>query len=140
MLRLNVSDYEDRNKLKSYVNEIFLQFDKGKKGELTKEEMKNACQSNQKIKNLIEKNVKILKDIDSWIESDFAKPFRTKISFCAGLSSNSRINGVYYPHLGKLVSAFSQKERIRADNEAFVEKHMKAQEKVKTEEEEEELL
>eukprot|EP00347_Sterkiella_histriomuscorum_P002978 403366069 len=85
LLRLNVTDYEDRNRLKTYVNEIFQQFDKRGNGDLTKEEMKEACSSNPKIKNLIEKNVKILKDIDNWIESDFARPFTTKISFCAGL-------------------------------------------------------
>jgi len=72
--------------------------------------MKEACQSNQKIKNLIEKNVKILKDIDNWIESDFAKPFTTKISFCAGLSINSRNNAVYYPAIERFVSAFEKKE------------------------------
>ena len=43
LLRLNVTDYEDRNKLRSYVNEIFQQFDKRKTGELTREEMKEAC-------------------------------------------------------------------------------------------------
>lgn len=43
LLRLNVTEYEDRIKLKSYVNEIFTTFDKSGCGELTKEEMKQAC-------------------------------------------------------------------------------------------------
>ena len=74
--------------------------------------MKTACSNNPKIKNLIEKNVKILKDIDNWIESDFARPFTTKISFCAGLSINSRNNAVYYPTINNLVNAFDSKEKI----------------------------
>ncbi len=74
--------------------------------------MKFACQNNTKIKGLIEKNVKILKEIDTWIESDFAKPFITKISFCAGLSVNRNNNAVYYPNLDKVVKAFRNSENI----------------------------
>jgi hypothetical protein len=68
--------------------------------------MKEACSNNPKIKNLIEKNVKILKDIDNWIASDFAKPFETKISFCAGQSINNRNNAVYFPSINKFLEAF----------------------------------
>ena len=125
LLRLNVTDYEDRNRLKTYVNEIFQQFDKTGKGELTMEEMKDACSTNPKIKNLIEKNVKILKDIDNWIESDFARPFTTKISFCAGLSINSRNNAVYYPSINKFLSAFKEKEQIYKDVKTIVGKYDK---------------
>ena len=56
LLRLNVTDYEDRNRLKTYVNEIFQHYDKNGKGELTKDQMLEACSTNPKIKNLIEKN------------------------------------------------------------------------------------
>lgn len=72
--------------------------------------MKEACTKNTKIKMLIEKNVKILKDIDNWIVSDFSKPFITKISFCAGFSINSKNNAVYFPSLNNLVKAFEGKE------------------------------
>lgn len=37
MLRLNVTDYEDRDKLKTYVTEIFKEYDHSGKGEFTKE-------------------------------------------------------------------------------------------------------
>ena len=120
LLRLNVTDYEDRNRLKTYVNEIFQHCDKDGKEELTKEQMMVACSTNLKIKNLIEKNVKILKDIDNWIASDFARPFTTKISFCAGLSINSRNNAVYYPSLNKFLNAFEKKEQIYKDTQTIL--------------------
>ena len=40
------------------------------------------------------------------------RPFTTKISFCAGLSINSRNNAVFYPAIDKFVQAFSKKEEI----------------------------
>ena len=46
--------------------------------------MKKACENNEKIKNLIEKNVKILKEVDHMIESDLEKPFHTRITFSLG--------------------------------------------------------
>lgn len=48
--------------------------------------MIDGCVGNWKIKNLIESNVKSLKNIEKWIEKDFAKPFATKISFCSGMN------------------------------------------------------
>ena len=73
--------------------------------------MKEACNTNKQIKTLIEKNVKILKAIDSWIDSDVAKPFKTKISFCAGLSINYKNNAVYYPEMDKFLDAFESKQK-----------------------------
>ena len=43
LLKLNVTDYEDRSNLKTYVSEIFKEFDKVGNGELSKEVMKEAC-------------------------------------------------------------------------------------------------
>jgi Ca2+-binding EF-hand superfamily protein len=54
LLKLNLNDYEDIKKLKTYVKEIFRDFDVEGDGELGKEEMINACTKNHKIKNLIE--------------------------------------------------------------------------------------
>ncbi len=46
--------------------------------------MHQACQNNLQIKELIEKNVKILKEVDHWIESDLEKPFHQRITINIG--------------------------------------------------------
>lgn len=48
---------------------------------LTREQLQESCRANPQIKNLIERNAKILKGIDRQISSDFARKFMTKISF-----------------------------------------------------------
>ena len=88
LLKLNLNDPEDKKRLKIYVKEVFRDYDYDGDGELDREEMIDGCNGNWKIKNLIESNVKSLKNIEKWIEKDFAKTFTTKISFCAGLNMN----------------------------------------------------
>jgi len=60
---------------------------------------------------LIEKNVKILKEVDHWIESDLEKPFHTRITFSLGCT-NSKSKGVYYPFINKLVTALEERENV----------------------------
>mmetsp|Transcript_17144 Transcript_17144/g.16364 ORF Transcript_17144/g.16364 Transcript_17144/m.16364 type:complete len:117 (-) Transcript_17144:159-509(-) len=47
LLKLSLIDYEDRTSLRGFVNEIFQMVDKDGNGELTKAEMKKACDSNE---------------------------------------------------------------------------------------------
>jgi hypothetical protein len=68
---------------------------------------------------LIEKNVNILKDIDNWIDSDLVKPFRTRISFCAGLSSRRRVNGIFHPTHTNLAEGFKNIEKIYHETKEY---------------------
>ena len=122
LLRLNVTDYEDRNKLRTYVNELYREYDKEKTGELSKETMKEACYKNVQIKMLIQKNVQILKDIDNWIISDFSKAFITKISFCTGVSVKDKNNAIFYPSINNLITAFEKRESIYKDCDSSIKK------------------
>lgn len=64
LLKLNLNDYEDKKRLKTYVKEIFKDFDYDGDGTLSKHEMMEACLVNWNIKNLIEKNLKSLKNLE----------------------------------------------------------------------------
>jgi len=64
---------------------------------------------------LIEKNVKILKDIDTWIISEVNKPFKTRISFCGGNFTGSSNYGTFYPQINNLVKALESREAIHQD-------------------------
>ena len=64
LLKLNLNDYEDKKRLKTYVKEIFRDFDYDGDGTLDKREMMEACLVNWNIKNLIEKNLKSLKNLE----------------------------------------------------------------------------
>ena len=63
------------------------------------------------IRNLIEKNIKILKDIEKWIESDLAKPFQTKITFSQGIGG-IRTKGIFFPSVDNLVNAMAEREEM----------------------------
>ena len=114
-----------------YVKEIFREYDYNGDGELDREEMVDACSKNWKIKNLIESNVKSLKNIEKWIEKDFSKQFTTKISFCAGQTLNKNNNGVHHAHIDKITTAFKEGEafykqvkkakRLQDDNQKHIE-------------------
>ena len=45
------------------------------------------------------------------IEKDFAKPFVTKISFCAGQSQNKNLNSVDHIQIDKMAKAFEEGEK-----------------------------
>ncbi|CDW78050.1 ef hand domain containing protein [Stylonychia lemnae] len=122
LLKLSMVNYEDVSSLKSLVKKLFAMVDKRGTGEITKQEMQYACQNNQQIKDLIEKNVKILKEVDHWIESDLEKPFHTRITFTLG-NSNSRSKGVYYPSINKLVAALEERENVIRNYESIKEEN-----------------
>eukprot|EP00347_Sterkiella_histriomuscorum_P010425 403376350 len=133
LLKLSMVNYEDVSSLKSLVGKLFAMVDKRGTGEITKQEMQYACQNNQQIKDLIEKNVKILKEVDHWIESDLEKPFHTRITFTLGSQyfiiqqllhrNNSKSKGVYYPSINKLVSALEERESIIRNSENIKEEY-----------------
>ena len=120
LLKLSMINYEDRSSLRGLVQAIFTMVDKDGNGEITKQEMQWACANNLQIKELIEKNVKILKEVDQWIESDLEKPFHTRITFTLG-SSNSKSKGVFYPALDKLCNALEEREKCIKEWETIVE-------------------
>lgn len=111
LLKLNLNDYEERKRLKIYVKEIFKEYDYDGDGELDRLEMIDACCKNWKIKNLIEGNVKSLKNLQKGIEKDFYKGFTTKISFCPGQSLNNGNRTVSHWDIDKMVKAFEEGEK-----------------------------
>lgn len=102
--------------------------------------MQYACQNNQQIKDLIEKNVKILKEVDHWIESDLEKPFHTRITFTLGrysifavypYSMNSKSKGVYYPAINSLVQALEERESVIKNFESIKEENRRNMRKLR---------
>lgn len=76
LLRLNVVDYKDRNLLKDWVNDIYSNV---VNSELTKDQFKRVLLHNKTIRSLIDKTIKVIKDIDAIIDSDLEKMFQTAI-------------------------------------------------------------
>lgn len=111
LLKMSLIDYEDRSSLRAFVNEIFQAADIDGNGELTKKELYNACSKDERIKKLIEKNLKLLKEVDHWIDSDLQKPFHTRITFSLGCTS-SKSKAIYYPFINKLLSTLEEREEI----------------------------
>ena len=64
LLKLNLNDYDDKKRLKQYVKDIFRDFDYDGDGELSKDEMIDACMQNWKIKSLIESNSRTVKSLE----------------------------------------------------------------------------
>jgi len=64
--------------------------------------------------------VKILKEVDHWIESDLEKPFHTRITFSLGCT-NSKQKGVFYPFLNRLVVALEERENVIRNYESIKE-------------------
>ncbi|MDR3548630.1 MAG: hypothetical protein P4M11_10275 [Candidatus Pacebacteria bacterium] len=62
------------------MREVFNSVRNSSQGELSRKELSAAIRSNTQIKDIIEKNTRILNDVDRWISSDLAKPFQAKMA------------------------------------------------------------
>lgn len=114
LLKLNLSDYDERKKLQLYINEVFRDFDYDGSGELSKEEMIEACFANWNIRNLIEKNLKSLKNLESQIDRDFAFRFIKRIPFCIDMKINQEIVHCNHNDIEKVGRAFETSEQMYA--------------------------
>ncbi len=90
VLKLNIINDRDKRMLRQTVREIFNSVRNSAHGELSRfapsadqsfrKELSAAIRSNAQIKDIIEKNMRILNDVDRWISSDLAKPFQTRMA------------------------------------------------------------
>ena len=81
LLKLNLNNYDDKKRLKTYVKQIFKDFDYDGDGTLGRKEMIEACLLNWQIRNLIESNVKSLGNLEKRVEGDFWRQFEIKREF-----------------------------------------------------------
>jgi len=112
LLKVNMINDNDKFNLKQAVQEIFCSIDKDGDGELTKTEMRYACRDNNGIRALIDKNVKALKDVDHWIESDLSRPFQTRVTFSLS-NTNSKHQGTFFPAINNMLNALKETEEIK---------------------------
>ena len=110
LLKLNLNNYEDKKRLKTYVKQIFKDFDYDGDGTLGKKEMIEACLLNFQIRHLIESNVKSLGNLEKRVESDFWRQFETKRDFLPGQSINKNFNSVNHDKIHKLELAMEKSE------------------------------
>lgn len=104
------TEAERRKVRKQVVREFIDEINPQSHFAITKEELAKACETNENIKVIVEKNVKFLKTTNK-------QP--AKFSHTNILSSQMAVNqgGVFYPYLRKIVDAISEKE-------AILEKHL----------------
>ena len=58
--------------------------------------MLEGLRTDQELKELVERNTQMLKEVDHWIDSDLEKPFHTRISFSMD-NTNSKLKGIFFP-------------------------------------------
>ena len=107
LLKLSLINYDDRGRLKKILSRLFILCKEKKScygGDLL-----NAFKQDRELKELLERNTQMLKEVDHWIDSDLEKPFHTRISFSMD-NTNSKLKGIFFPQLERLVKAFEEKE------------------------------
>ena len=94
LLKLSLINYDDRGRLKKILSRLFI-LCKEKKS-FCGVDLLNAFKSDRELKELLEPNTQMLKEVDHWIDSDLEKPFHTRISFSMD-NTNSKLKGIFFP-------------------------------------------
>lgn len=96
LLKLSLINYDDRARLKKILSRLFVLCKE--KRSFCGAELLGAFKQDRELKELLERNTQMLKEVDHWIDSDLEKPFHTRISFSMD-NTNSKLKGIFFPQL-----------------------------------------
>jgi hypothetical protein len=110
ILRQNILNSNDVQKLKLTVRQMIKEIDQDGDGELNKEELVKAARNNITLRQILEETFQNVRRIDDIIENDLEEPFHQFVPISANFVNYKE--GIHYPTVSKIFDTLQSIEKI----------------------------